>query len=40
MGVVGTRLHVFGGESGPSDAVEAWDDEGRKWSKNTGRVHR
>ena len=38
MGIVGTRLQVFGGESGPSDAVEVWDEEGRKWRENQGRV--
>ena len=42
MGVVGRRLHVFGGESGASDAVEAWQDDeeeegGGKWTKTTGR---
>ena len=38
MGMVGTRLHVFAGESGPSDAVEAWNEEGVKWTKTTGRI--
>ena len=38
MGIVGTRLYVFGGEGGASDAVEAWDEEGRKWRNNPGRV--
>ena len=38
MGIVGTQLHIFGGERDPSDSIEAWDDQGRMWRQNPGRV--